>query len=471
MLESNVIKVFYKWFSNLLQVLASCLNNFKYCINDLNESIKLAIHNDDIRGLDYIIKTKVYNDETALILKSNSYDFLPLCYSYHNKLSFAEKLIKAGAIFDSTYVAYTMPIPEIKKLKDHIKIIKSNITKLDLFKANKIIESMDSALVTIKTNESCIDYLQTLLSITYTDDKNLYPNFNEMHKGFINDSKAIVTKLSRLVCHANYPEPEMKILAPIFRDHNSAFHSFTKDIIYTPFFHFDALEKSILVHEKGHYIMYTIFGNNGYPFAEHNIKQIQEYDLAATKTLCGIGKLIDFQCNNKTTKGLKSHEIAFGLLQKSIITLFYYRSLLNDEETNLEITNKLLKIISVKFNINPTLINKHGHEKAVDLEVEKLVTKYNLTQDLTSLLERVGEYVNRGNADDYSSELIVRIPELITRSLDSHALNYLEPLHTLWLDILNNVNVDTGETSQININNAENITDVEIAGNSTKEEL
>ena len=334
---------------------------------------------------------------------------------------------------------------------------------------------MESPII-IKPNGSCIDYVHSWLSITYTDN-NCSANFSEMYKGFTNSDNLILANLGHFLSFTDYSDQDIKIIAPIFNDTNSAFHHYILSLIYIPFFSFNSFEKSALIHEVGHDVVYNKFDNKGYPFKKDNYTQMQEYDNAATESLCKISEIIGFQCNKQATNnqnaiGFKSHAVAYDLLHNSIITLFYYQTLLQNLETSFELKNHVLKTINARFNINSTLIAQYGNEKVVNVFINEIIKNMNLTQDFMVLLERIGEYINRADEDDYSSELIVRLPELIARGLDNHTLSCLEPLQIFWLNNIGSLDLSVAtECNQEFANNSENMTIVEIAGDSAREEL
>lgn len=95
---------------------------------------------------------------------------------------------------------------------------------------------------------------------------------------------------------------------------------------------------------------------------------------------------------------------------------------MQNTETAIEHKNIALNVINSKFNLNSTLINTYGREKVIKSFLKLTINKFNFTKDLLVLLERMGEYVLRNNEEDYYSELIVRLPELIIRGLDNKAL-------------------------------------------------
>lgn len=463
----------YKWTEELYQQVSSCLANFSYCVStDFISSIKHTIRGNNINGLDYIIKNKLYNAENRKILAESSDNLLPLCYFY-SKIIFAEKLINAGAVFKGDYITFTEAYPGISTAQQHLKVIESKATQEELIKANTILLAMDSLPINVyKSNDSCTDYVQTWLSITHTDNRSYSSNFSKLYTDLVISPNLVITNLTSFVAFANYPNADVKILSPILNDISSSFHCFGLSFVYVPFIKFNSLERATLIHEIGHYIIYTIFENEGYPFSKGNITQMQEYDEAATKTLCKVGEIIEFKCENKITKGLKSHEVAFNLLKQGIITIFHYQNLLKSNETTIEQKNKIFNITQNKFNISSAFIEKYGNEKVIDILAEGVIKEFNLSQSSKILLERIGEYVNRGNKDDYSSELIVRLPELIARGLNNNTLSYLEPLQNFWLANIGNLDVDRViECNKEYIVIQSNSTAVEIIGDSTEEEL
>lgn len=457
----------------LIAGLYKFLFNFGYWLStDISNSIKVALSRNDPAGLDYIIETKLLTIESTKALKQASKELLSICYYRHNFL-FAEKLINVGAEFKSSYITYAIRFPDTYVLKEHIKVIEPNIAEKELLKASTIINAMSaSSLFLTKLNGSCIDYVQTWLSITYTDNKNHSNNFREIYKDFVNHGNFVIKSLVHSVSIANYPQPKIKILAPIFNDGYAAFHHYMLDLIYVPFFTFSLLERSRLAHEVGHYVVYNRFVNKCFPFEKNNITQKQDYDSAATKTLCKIGELIDFKCHDQIiTKGFHSHEVAYDLLHDSIITLFYYKTILQDVEASIAQKNQVLKTINARFNFSATLINKHGNEKVIKIFIEKIIQKFNLTQNSIILLERIGEYVNRNDEDDYTSELIVRLPELIARGLDNDILSSLDPLKAFWIANIGNLDATIIFDCNKEYIQSENTTIVEIIGDSTREEL
>ena len=64
------------------------------------------------------------------------------------------------------------------------------------------------------------------------------------------------------------------------------------------------------------------------------------------------------------------------------------------------------------------------------------------------------------------------MPELIARGLDNHTLSCLEPLQIFWLNNIGSLDLSVAtECNQEFANNSENMTIVEIAGDSAREEL
>lgn len=408
-----------------------CWINLAFCLSsDIKDSFKVAIKTNNTNLLEYLIEYKLSTEGGVNVVKNASHELLSVCYNRGNFI-FAEKLIKAGAIFKSEYVITNLIHTHSNLIRAHLEVIQPNIDEREFFRANKIAISIDSPISVVKpAGISCKNYIKILLNITYTDNLSYYTKHRDIYKNYLNSNNAVLINLMSFVANHNYLYPEIKILAPILNDKYGAFHDDNLGLIYTPFFHFNSFESATLAHEIGHYIMHKRFGNNGLPFEDWNNKLIQEYDKAAAITLCNAGKLIGFQCNSSHNL----YETAQDLLWNSTIMLFHYNNALQDPESNVKQVDLAVKAVNSRYQLNSTLVNVYGLENVTKAFIKLTVEKQNLTNDDLIFLDRMGEGVLRNDLHEYLIEFIVRLPELIARGLGNKTLSYLEALKDLWLN-------------------------------------
>ncbi len=186
--------------------------------------------------------------------------------------------------------------------------------------------------------------------------------------------------------------------------------------------------------------------------------------------MCKIGELIKFKCDYIATESWTSLKVANDLLQNSSITLFNYNAKLKHEKYSSKIKDETLDFIIQKFNISPSLINELGAHKAINATVDKMVKDLELTPDLLVILERIADYISRGQDHYYLTELTARILEFVGRGLDNKALSYIQPLLAFWEESMCTIDDGVPDYNYKECIQPEN-TDAKVIGDSNKEEL
>lgn|GEM_PF-3754387 len=123
--------------------------------------------------------------------------------------------------------------------------------------------------------------------------------------------------------------------------------------------------------------------------------------------------------------------------------------------------------------MNDKIVKDHGIELVIKELKIKLIEKFKLTSDQLLMLERIGEYVTRGNEHSYFNELIVRLPEFIAKGLDQSALIHLSSLQSYWLNNISpaiNESINKLELEECGLCKAQDIDDLIIGHNTSNTE-
>ncbi len=93
-----------------------------------------------------------------------------------------------------------------------------------------------------------------------------------------------------------------------------------------------------------------------------------------------------------------------------------------------QLKDKFLGHIIQKFNISPSLVKEFGSKRAVNITIDKMIQDLQLNSDSLLILERIGDYISRGNEEEYLSELLPRVLEFIGSGIKTEALSLFQPL-------------------------------------------
>jgi hypothetical protein len=346
-------------------------------------------------------------------MDKNSEMLLAVCYRLSH-YTIAEKIIKAGALFDISYLALLNSSRSITEIEIHLQKIKLYIQAESAYSAEKIVNAHYSFPLFVYSSDLNYESVNIvrLLNVTYTSDNAYYSNFARIYENFSSSNIHIIKEVISVVQYCKNYEINVKILSPLLKEgYKNAFCDYSTKLLFVPFFDFRSQEQSFFVHEATHYVMYKIFNNKGAPFfrVDDNDQALDDYDTAVTKTLCNIQSLFNKSCVSHLNSIYTYHDTIKELKQSGFINFFNFRRNFLDGHVTLNAEN----------------------EKKLDDRFEKLIVKFNLNSDQIITLERIGEFLDRRSIE-HASEFIVRLPELIVRLRGQENLKYFEPLQEFW---------------------------------------
>jgi|GEM_PF-3634561 len=269
-------------------LLSYFLRPIYYCSSP-QSSIKLAVLWEDLYGLDYILLNKLQDDKIKKqVIKQLSKDLLIISYNNANT-NMAENLIKSGISFKGEYVLYTNKALPLISIKRHLDNIKDFIDPTEFYVSDQIITTHYAAPLGQIQNKSCIDYSNSVLSVTYTSNQNYNSSFLSMYKNFYTNNQnesPIIKDIILALGSDNHLKENIKIVSPLVENiSESGFYDGQHKILYSPFYHFSLEEQSIFIHEASHYLMHDKFKNNGKPFPHSNKGIISAYEEASITCL------------------------------------------------------------------------------------------------------------------------------------------------------------------------------------------
>jgi hypothetical protein len=287
----------------------------------------------------------------------------------------------------------------------------------------------------------CLDYPNIALSITYTSNPSYNNKFLSIYKSLYDNNKThdhsvLIKDVISAIGADNYMMQNIKIVVPIIENliEENGFYDNKRKLIYLPFNNFDFKEQSIFIHEASHYLMHDLFKNDGKPFPSSDNKTMYSYEKAAMNSLLSIASIVGFKYENGLPLSHNSVNVANDLHFLSLLPFFHFMNVLSTDLYKGDERDWILNEVVDILELNSTMIETQGAEKVANKLKERLIIEYNITTDQLYMIERVGEYVNRGNPRAYYNELIVRLPELIVKELDESALNHFIELQNYWLE-------------------------------------
>lgn len=398
-------------------------------ISSLGAAIFFAIEQEDHVGVEYVFHSKSIDT----VYQERSGDFLENAYSMDN-LKIAALLIKNGAKFNPPNLLRINATPNNNTLyKDHLDSLSNIISNSHFEEATAIIDALISIPPVRENNYTDFNLNQILFYNSVTNDKTANIKLLELYTSITNIDSAIVNATLTAVGLDMLKHKNTVLVTTYVKnaarsaEYKPSDEFGNKKIIYMPFYLYDANEKSIFIHELGHYAEDAIYNNQALPYFENHSADYKPYVINVIKDLVSVTHssklasiLYEFIEANSDIA-----EIINYLSKNSYLPLFSYKSH-NHEVPYINAMFDLYQTRKEYFLTEVTFKFKEDYIQASYNKVTQSINEHNL-----KVLDRMAEALFR---PEYSveAELAVRPGELEVSGVDKSSLKLIGQLTEYW---------------------------------------
>jgi hypothetical protein len=398
-------------------------------IDSLGLAVFLAIEENDYLGIEYIFNTKIIDG----IYKSEAANLLNYAYTTDN-LKIATLLIRNEAKFYPTNLLRVHVTSEnITFYKNQLDDVSHLISNTYFEESQAILTALISKPVANNSFLSCFNLTQILSQYSVTNDKNSAAKILSLYH-FLTDissnSPIVEFTLSAIAIDILKQKNTILVTTHVKNSLRSAQYSRSDDfsmkkIIYMPFYNYDNLEKSIFIHELGHYAEDAIFNNQALPYFGNNSA---EYKLCVISV---IKNLINVTHSSEATLTLYKmieennniYKIAQFLKRDSFLPLFSFKS--HGHET--DYINDAFTLYCTRIECNQSGVTLQSKKNYVQATYDKIAKIHSLSDSDLEVLDRMSEALFR---PEYSieAEFIVRPAEFEVKNIEKSSLKLIDQL-------------------------------------------